>query len=56
MSLITNWVREVFIIILSITFLEIILPDGSMKKYIKFIYSMVIMAVILGPFCNFIHK
>ncbi|MBR3786296.1 MAG: stage III sporulation protein AF [Firmicutes bacterium] len=49
MNEITTWVREVFIIILSITFLEILLPEGSMKKYVKFIYSIVIMAVILSP-------
>ena len=49
MSSVTQWVREVFIIILSITFLEILLPDGTLKKYVKFIYSIVIMAVILSP-------
>ena len=56
MNVIVSWVREVFIIILSITFLEILLPEGSMKKYVKFIFSIVIMAVILEPLGDFIHK
>ena len=49
MSVVTAWVRDLFIIILSITFLEILLPEGSLKKYVKFIFSIVIMAVILSP-------
>ena len=49
MNAIMTWVREVFIIILSITFLEIMLPEGTIKKYVKFIFSIVIMAVILSP-------
>ena len=49
MSAVTTWVREVFIIILSITFLEIMLPEGTLKKYVKFIFNIVIMAVILSP-------
>lgn len=56
MSIITEWVREIFIIILSITFLEIMLPEGTLKKYVKFIFSIVIMAVILSPFSSFVHK
>ncbi len=56
MSAVTIWVREVFIIILSITFLEILLPEGTLKKYVKFIFSIVIMAVILSPIGDLIHK
>lgn len=55
MSTVTDWVQDVFIIILSITFLEILLPEGSLKKYVKFIFSIVIMAVILGPVEGFLH-
>jgi len=49
MNQITDWIEDIFIIILSISFIEIMLPDSSMKKYIKFIYSIMIMAVILEP-------
>ena len=49
MNVLTTWVREIFIIILSITFLEILLPEGTLKKYVKFIFSIGIMAVILSP-------
>ena len=56
MNVITEWGREVFIMILTISFLEIMLPEGSMRKYVKFIFSIVIMAVILSPMINFLLK
>ena len=40
---------NLFIIILALSFIEILLPDTSMGKYIKFIFSLVIMATILYP-------
>lgn len=55
MSIMIEWVKEVFIIVLSLTFLEILLPDGSMAKYLKFIFSIMILAVILGPIANLLN-
>jgi len=56
MNTVTGWIREIFIIILSITFLEIMIPEGKMKKYVKFLFSIIILAVILSPLIRFIHK
>lgn len=56
MSLITNWVKDIFLIILTITFMEILIPESSMAKYLRFIYSIVILAVILSPVSYFSHK
>ena len=53
---ITIWIKEIFMIILSITFLEIILPESTLRKYVKFIFSIVIMAVILSPIEAILHK
>lgn len=49
MEIVKEWVKNVFIIIVAITFIEILLPHGSMKKYLKFIFSLIIMAIILSP-------
>lgn len=49
MSIIKEWVNNLFIIILALSFIEILLPDSSMGKYLKFIFSLVIMATILYP-------
>lgn len=49
MDIIKEWVSNLFIIILALTFIEILLPDSSISKYLKFIFSLIIMATILYP-------
>ncbi|NLD20332.1 MAG: hypothetical protein GX663_08855 [Clostridiales bacterium] len=49
MEIIKQWVCNLFIIIMTITFIEILMPETSMSKYLKFIFSLVIMAAILYP-------
>ena len=44
-----TWVKDVFLIIISLTFFQILVPNSNMTKYLKFIFSMVILAVILQP-------
>ena len=56
MELIKQWVSNLFIIILALSFIEILLPDSSIGKYIRFIFSLVIMAKILYPVIYFIGE
>lgn len=49
MTAVTDWVRDIFLLILTISFIEILLPEGSMSKYLRFIFSMIILAAILSP-------
>lgn len=56
MELIKQWVSNLFIIILALSFIEILLPDSSIGKYIRFIFSLVIMATILYPVIYFIGE
>ena len=49
MEIAREWVKNIFIIIIAVTFVEILLPPGNMSKYIKFIFSLIIMAIILSP-------
>lgn len=49
MEVLKEWVSNLFIIILTLTFIEIILPDTSIAKYIKFIFSLIIMVTVLYP-------
>ena len=44
-----TWVKDIFLIIISISFFQILLPESSMEKYLKFIFSIIIMAVIIQP-------
>ncbi|MFQ8602710.1 MAG: stage III sporulation protein AF [Anaerovoracaceae bacterium] len=47
--MIKQWVSNLFIIILALTFIEMLIPETSMGKYLKFIFSLVIMATIMYP-------
>lgn len=48
-DIVKQWVSSLFIMILALSFIEILLPDSSMGKYVKFVFSLVIMATILYP-------
>ena len=49
MEIVKQWVSNLFIIISAITFIEILLPESSIRKYLKFVFSLVIKATILYP-------
>lgn len=49
MSELFIWVRDILIIILSLSFFQILIPDSSMAKYLRYIFSLVILSVILEP-------
>ena len=47
------WVRDIFLIIISLSFFRILLPESSLEKYLKFIFSLIVLAVILEPVIRF---
>ena len=49
-------VKDIFLIIISLSFFQILLPDSSLEKYIKFIFSLVILDVILEPVIRIVTK
>ena len=54
--MIKQWVSNLFIIILALTFIEMLIPETSMGKYLKFIFSLVIMATIMYPVIYLIRE
>ena len=52
MSEFYQWVRDIFSVILSLTFFQILLPESSLGKYVKFIFSLLILIIILQPLIN----
>ena len=47
------WVRDIFLIIISLSFFRILMPESSLEKYLKFIFSLIVLAVILEPVIRF---
>lgn len=43
------WVKDVFLVIISLSFFQILIPDSKMEKYLKFIFSIIILAIIVEP-------
>lgn len=48
-TFLTNWSKNIFLIIIFSTFLEIVFPNGNSRKYIKFVISLIILFVIINP-------
>lgn len=52
-SVLKEWVSNIFIAVLVISFIEVILPSGNMRKYLKFILSIILLAIILQPLLEY---
>ncbi len=44
-----DWVWNIFIMTASLAFVELVLPEGGIQKYLKFIFSLMVLAVIVYP-------
>lgn len=47
-----NWSLQIVIVTLFVTFIELILPNGSTKNYVKIITGLLLIIVIVNPFIN----
>lgn len=56
MNIIKEWVSNLFIIVLTLSFLELLLPETSIGKYIKFVFSLIIMVTIIYPIISLIME
>jgi len=56
MELINNFVITLVTTLIFITAIEIIGPDNSMKKYVKFVLGLILISVLLSPIINFFSK
>lgn len=48
-AFIRTWILNIATVIIFISFIEILLPNSSMKKYIKMIVGLLVMLVVLNP-------
>lgn len=51
-NFISNWLKNILVVFIIVSFLEIILPKGKMKKFVNFIIGLLIIFVIIGPFTD----
>lgn len=53
MKYINDFIITLVIMMIFITAVEIIAPDNSMKKYIKFVLGLILVSVMLNPIIDF---
>lgn len=51
-----EWIIQIVSVFIFVSLLEIVLPNGQMKKYIDMIIGLLIIIVIINPFINLIFK
>ncbi len=49
MEYVREWVLSVLVLVVTAAFFEGIFPEGSMSRYLKYIFSLILLAVILSP-------
>ena len=52
----TIWLKEIVLVFIFISIVELVLPNGNMKKYINMIIGFLIIIVIISPFVKLINK
>lgn len=50
------WLKDVLLVIISLSFFQVLIPNSKMEKYIRFIFALIILAIIVEPISIFIDK
>lgn len=56
MGEITAWVKSIILILIFATFVELLLPNSSMQRFLKVIIGLFIMLTILDPVVNLLTR
>lgn len=55
MSWLSQWLKEIIMVILLATFIDLLLPNRSMQRYVKLMLSLIILLIILSPIMKLFH-
>lgn len=56
MEILKSIIRNIIVIIILASFLEMLLPSSSMKRYVKLVMGLFVMITLLGPILNLVDK
>lgn len=56
MDILLEIVRSLLVIIIVSSFLEVLLPDGSVKPFVRFAIGLFVLLAILNPVLSFLHN
>lgn len=52
----SGWLRDIVLIILVATFVDLLIPNNSLQRYVKVVVSLIILLTILSPVISFINE
>lgn len=52
----STWLQEIILIILLAVFIDLLLPNSSMQRYVKVVISLFILLAILSPIINLLRS
>ncbi|HJV44444.1 MAG TPA: stage III sporulation protein AF [Bacillota bacterium] len=52
----SQWLEKIILLVLFATFLEMMLPNSSMQRYVKLVMGLMILLAILTPFMQLFKK
>ncbi|GIP48476.1 hypothetical protein J53TS2_20670 [Paenibacillus sp. J53TS2] len=53
MDWLAEWLREIIFIVLIAVFIDLLLPNRAMERYVKFVVSLLILLTLLSPVMRF---
>jgi len=55
-EMVTNWVKNIVFVVLFASFLELLLPNSSMQRFVRVIMGLFIMLAILNPVIDVVQN
>ena len=49
---ISSWVKDIVLLFVIITLVDLVMPKGSMRRYINFVVGFLIIFTVINPFVN----
>ncbi|GAK39905.1 stage III sporulation protein AF [Paenibacillus urinalis] len=56
MEWLSGWLRELILVVLLATFVDMLLPNKSMERYVKLVLSLLILLTLISPIINLINQ
>ena len=56
MAMLTDWVKSIIFVVLFASFLELLLPNSSMQRFVRVIMGLFIMLAILNPVIDVVQN
>lgn len=52
----SSWLKQIILLVLIATFLDLLLPNNAMDRYVKLVMGLLIIMAILSPLLQLIHS